>query len=385
MIRSLRRFQGQLLICLMLFCHIAGAQNYPAFGPEIPVTIIGDTVPDAMEPFVSPDGNYLFFNSLNNGTTTTIYYATKVNDSTFTFAGRLSGANLLSTPHLDAVSSLDSANRFFWVTTRNYGFNYYNLFHGVFTGSSVIDTGRVYGNIYIKSPGWIIMDAAINYTGNLIYYANAFFNGCPGLPCISQLGIGQKVNDSTYNKTATSDAELYYVNDTGYLVYAENVTRDGLELYYTRIKKSTTQTELCVSVRSSITDTFSLPSVIYTSPVYITEAATLTTDKTRLYYHKKGSGNFKIFLRYRYAASGVNEINGSNKVVVYPNPATDEVHFNISRKKGPFTADVYDVAGRKVMSETNKTVLNISRLTPGIYVLVIKQKKNIFINKITRF
>src|ERR1039457_3593429 len=92
------------------------SQSYPIFGKEFKVTIIGDTVPDAMEPFISPDGNTLFFNSINNGTTTTLYYSTKINDSTFTFIGPLTGASLTTPPHLDAVASLDSANRFFWVT-----------------------------------------------------------------------------------------------------------------------------------------------------------------------------------------------------------------------------------------------------------------------------
>src|SRR5271156_5547553 len=49
--------------------------------PE-PVTIQGYTG-DAMEPFVSLDGNYLFFNSSNSppaGTYTTLYYATSTDD-----------------------------------------------------------------------------------------------------------------------------------------------------------------------------------------------------------------------------------------------------------------------------------------------------------------
>src|ERR1700719_4761516 len=94
--------RGLFSLALALGFSSVSAQTYPSFGNEIPVTITGDTVPDAMEPFISPDGNTLFFNSLNNGTTTTLYYATKVNDSTFTFAGGLTGANLLTPPHLDA-------------------------------------------------------------------------------------------------------------------------------------------------------------------------------------------------------------------------------------------------------------------------------------------
>ena len=274
-----------LILPALAFVQYSFCQSYPIFGNEIPVTIIGDTVPDAMEPFISPDGNTLFFNSLNNGTTTSLYYSTRVNDSTFTFIGPLTGANITN-PHLDAVASLDSANDFFWVTTRNYPATYHNLFHGIFTGNSVNDTGRVYGTIYIYTPGWLIMDAAINFNGGLLYYANAYFNTCGASPCISQLAIGQKVNDSTYNKLPNSGSLLKNVNDTSYLVYAENVTKDGLELYYTRIKKSALATEICVAVRNTPTDTFSLPTIIYADPAYIEEAPPINlfciTTKKRL-------------------------------------------------------------------------------------------------------
>jgi hypothetical protein len=365
------------------FSTLLKAQTYPTFGREIAVTINGDTVPDAMEPFISPNGKYLFFNSLNNGTTTTLYYAVKVDDSTFTYQGPLTGANLINPPHLDAVASMDTANRFFWVTTRNYPSTYHNLMHGKFTGSSVMDTGRVYGNIYINTPGWIIMDAMLNYQGDLLYYANAYFNSCAnGLPCKSQLAIGQKVNDSTYNVAPTSGAQLAKVDDTAYLVYAENVTQDGLELYYTRIKKNTLQTEICVAVRNTITDTFSLPSVIYTNPLYIIEAPTLTTDKMRLYYHKKMSSNFKIYLRYRTNLSGMNELTSSDQIHIYPNPATNEIHIEMPNQNEEFSADIYDMFGRRVMSVQRKVIVNTSSLIPGIYSLVIRHKDGMFIKKL---
>nr|HQU77731.1 hypothetical protein [Chitinophagales bacterium] len=53
---------------------LAFSQSYPTYGPEIPVTVAGLTF-DAMEPFLSPDGNTLFFNSLNAGGNTNLYQA----------------------------------------------------------------------------------------------------------------------------------------------------------------------------------------------------------------------------------------------------------------------------------------------------------------------
>jgi hypothetical protein len=47
------------LIISLLGKNTISAQAVPAFGPEIKVTISGLTF-DAMEPFISPDGNTLF-------------------------------------------------------------------------------------------------------------------------------------------------------------------------------------------------------------------------------------------------------------------------------------------------------------------------------------
>ena len=62
---------------------------------------------DAMEPFITRDGNYLFFNSLNSGGDTSLYYAAKgADDVTFNGATTITGVNAMP-PHLDAVASMD--------------------------------------------------------------------------------------------------------------------------------------------------------------------------------------------------------------------------------------------------------------------------------------
>lgn len=91
---------------------------YPSFGSEMEVTI-NDLSFDAMEPFISSNGNYLFFNNLNDGIQTKLHYATKINDSTFNYLGELIGTNQTTTPHLDAVADMDS-NGNYWTSTRNY-------------------------------------------------------------------------------------------------------------------------------------------------------------------------------------------------------------------------------------------------------------------------
>jgi hypothetical protein len=88
------------------------AISYPSFGSKIDVTINALAF-DAMEHFLSPNGNYLVFNNLNDGINTKLYYANKVTDSTFNFEGELLGTNQATPPHLDAVADMDMDRNFY--------------------------------------------------------------------------------------------------------------------------------------------------------------------------------------------------------------------------------------------------------------------------------
>jgi hypothetical protein len=355
------------------------AQTAPDYGREIPVNINGLTF-DAMEVFLSPDGNYLFFNSLNDNITTSLYYATKINDSTFTYSGPLTGANQTITPRLDAVAAMDSANHFYWISTRNYANDYQNIFHGYFNGSNVVNIGRIHGDFYTVIAGWIMIEGNINYDGTLLYYNVGYFNNC-NIPCKAMIGIAKKVNDSTFNKLKDSDLLLKNVNDTAYDVYAPNISKDGLELYYTRILKSNpTSTDICVSVRKNATDAFSVPEILFNTPgPDIAEAPTLSADKTRMYYHKKTNGVFKVFLRYR--TSPIDTIKQtvfdvSETFQFYPNPAQRYLNISYNEIKiEEMHLTIYSSNGKLVFEDeiqnSNMATIDISTLVPGIYLVRI--------------
>ncbi len=259
--------------------------TYPSFNSEIEVTINGLSF-DAMEPFISPNGNYLFFNNLNDGINTKLYYATKVNDSTFNYVGEIIGTNQLTAPHLDAVADMDSNGNFYWTSTRNYPNELNNLFHGTFSTGNVIDIERVQGDFNMNIPGWLVMDHGISLDGQFLYFNNARFDdtNCLG-PCETILGIAQKNNDSTFNTLPNSTSILQNINDANYIYYAPCISSDNLELYYTRYLKgqitSSTVFEICVAVRSNSTSTFSVPKVLFSETISnLIEAPTLTVDKT---------------------------------------------------------------------------------------------------------
>lgn len=382
-----------IILFLTGFVQQTFSQTYPTFGTEIKITINGLTF-DAMEPFISLDGNTLFFNSLNSGGNTNLYYATKVNDTTFTYVGLVGGTYDSLPNHLDAVASLDSLNNFFWTSLRGYPSIMENLHRGVYSNGNISNITRVYGNFNIYNfnyPfGWLIMDAAINSDGNLLYFCNAKFDfsntTCVGIPCESKMGVAQKVNDSTFNKLTNSDAIFSNLNDTiNYIVYAPQVTTDGLELYYTRLLKNTFNTEICVSVRNSVADTFSLPTVVHSNIGFFPEAASPSSDKQRIYYHQKdGTGFFHLYLRYRTGTTGIYEHSKSKNIKVFPNPTNNIFNIDLPNSKESFSLAVYSSHGKELFRIFNNTSVDISNLPNGIYFLTIIQSDKIWRTKMVK-
>ena len=359
-------------------------QVYPTFEEERLVTINGYTL-DAMEPYLSCDGNALFFNNLNDGITTSLHYASKINDSVFNYIGLVPVVNQTITPRLNAVASIDSANNFYWVSTRDYPTYLENLYRIRFLNNGYTNYGKVHGDFYINQPGYLIMDAAINYYGNQLIYCNAYFNNCSGLPCKASMGIASKVNDSTFNKLVNTSLLMSNINDTtNYLVYAPTITKDGLELYYTRLLKGGTQTEIVVSVRTNISNVFSPPSVLVTAPSVVPEGPTLTSDKTKLYYHKKAGTLFKIFYKKRSITTSLSKFFIQKSISVYPNPTANFITLNREDLTGNFSLEIYSLLGELLISSNAQTQVDLSNLTNGVYILKLIQDNFIFTKKIVK-
>ena len=379
-----------LFIIVVLNTLAAKSQSYPSFGHEIEVTINGLSF-DAMEPFISPNGNYLFFNNLNDGINTKLYYATKVNDSTFTFIGEINGANQITPPHLDAVADLDSLNNFYWTSTRNYPAELNNLFHGTFNLGTITNIGRVQGDFNKNIPGWLVMDHGISLDGQVLYFNNARFAGsnCQG-PCETELGIAQKVNDSTFNKTANSDAILSKINDTNYIYYAPCISSDNLELYYTRYPRDTitvnTLFEICVALRNTSTEPFSAPTVLFSETIAnLIEAPTLTTDKQILYYHRKAVGTHKIVMRYRAPLiSTIPSMELEAPFSIYPNPTNGKLNIKTALNRQDLKVSLFTLLGEEVMITNNQTEIDINALSPGTYFLRLEMDGKVGIKKIIK-
>jgi Tol biopolymer transport system component len=263
------------------------------FSNPVKVTISGYSG-DAMEPFITRNtvGTiYLFFNSLNDGQDTSLHYASRDTDTTFTYIGEINGVNG-DPPHLDAVASMDTSNHFYFISVRGWPADYRNLFTGSFSGGSVTSLHRLDGDFYIESPGWIVMDGEVSPDGSKFYFVNAHFSG-GSVPDRSDIGIATG-SSSAFFKDADSASIMANINTSRCLEYAPSISDSGLELFFTRLQLCPIKAEILMARRSSTSDPFGAPERISAISGFV-EAPSLTFDGKTLYYHMKDNGVYTIY------------------------------------------------------------------------------------------
>lgn len=273
-----------------------------SFGNETEVTISGYGG-DAMEPFISGDGQYLFFNSLNSASDVRLYHALRISDAEFSSCGELSGTN--SAGSLDAVPSMTDDEQFFWVTNDTYPATYHTgIFSSTGANGTVSSPASVSGDfyaatvdLYLSGQLWTIMDAEISRDGSRLYYVNALYSS--GWATLEKASIGEAgKSNSLFTRNADNAAVFANINDSAYCVYAPSGSADGLELFYTRILKTGgTNTEICRATRTGLSSAFGEPEVLSIAGT-MPEGPSLSSDGTKLYYHRKkdSDGKFHIYL-----------------------------------------------------------------------------------------
>lgn len=271
------------------------ALSWPAAADEFsrprPVAILGYTG-NAMEPFISKDGNYLFFNNSNDPAEfTDLYFAKRTSRGSFVFAGRLAGANA-PPPSLDAVASMDAHGVFYFISSRVYGSTLKTLHAGIFQGDRLASVTLVPGDVAVGAANWATMDAEISADGGTLYFADAYFDGGP-LPAQSDLALAHREGEGSFRRDTNSAAILLNINSAD-LEYAPSISADGLELFFTRYSIASRQFGIWRSRRASIADAFA-PAEYLTSFKGFVEAPTLSADGRTMYFHKKVGGKYVIF------------------------------------------------------------------------------------------
>jgi hypothetical protein len=251
---------------------------------------------NAMEPQVSDDELFLFFNNGNgDGQQMDLFYATKVSATQYQYQGPLSGVNHAT--EVDGTAAIDSNKNFYFVSTRNYGVNQDTVYGGVFnTNGSITNVSEKGQNITDVGVGLVTMGVDITYDGNLLFLSRARFSDFTKPPVEADLDIAYK-NNGTFLRDTDASRILKDVNTTQYLEYAAALSKDGLELYFTRGYDMTKPDglKIMVSKRANTSESFGPAELITAITGNITEAPCLSFDDRRLYFHKNVNGRSRIY------------------------------------------------------------------------------------------
>ncbi|HEX3395867.1 MAG TPA: hypothetical protein VHS76_04135, partial [Steroidobacteraceae bacterium] len=261
---------------------------YVAFGDASQVTIAGYSG-DAMEPFISRDGRYLFFNNSNDpAVNTDLFYAARIDDANFRFLGPVQGVN---TPSLDAVASLDTLGNFYFVSTRSYSTTRSTIYRGSFAGGAVSSIALV-EEISRHVTGMVNFDAEISADGHTLWFVDGHFSN--GAPDAADIVIAEQGPNGFVRRTDSASI-LQNVN-TAALEYAPCTSADGLELFFTRYdpKRSGSMPGIYRAVRADVNASFEIPQRVAAATGFV-EAPTLSGDGHTLYFHKKVGGKFVIY------------------------------------------------------------------------------------------
>ncbi len=257
------------------------SDDYTAFSnPEI-VTINGYNNGDMMEPFISRDGIYLFFN--DRGPARDIYYATFTNETTFQYQGAITSIN---TAAVEGVATMDVSNTFFYVSTANYNppsFAYDTLYTGSWTGSTVTGSTPVTG-LAIEILGFINFDIEVSLDGSTLYFNDGDFTGGNTMPDVANIAIAVN-SGSGFTRDPNSVTIMANVNTNDNLEYAPSISADGLEFFFTRFDPDTSEAHIYRAVRSNTSSPFGVPQLVSAIEGHV-EGPALSPDEKSLYYHR---------------------------------------------------------------------------------------------------
>lgn len=279
------------LLLVLTNCRLAGSvasqkeREYAAFGNPERITIRGYS-DHAMEPFITRDGRYLFFNNSNDpSVNTNLRYAERINDLTFEYKGEVAGVN---TKSLEGVPTMDKSGAFYFVSTRSYKETLSTIYQGRFSGGAVTGV-KIAEGISEKAPGRVNFDVEVSSDGRTLYFVDGVFSGKP-VPDRADIVIA--VRGGAGFLRLSESAELLKNVNTDALEYAACISPDELELFFTRVGKN--GPAIYRSTRKSVTQPFDR-AVRAAAIKGFVEAPTLSPDGRSLYYHLKEGERFVIY------------------------------------------------------------------------------------------
>lgn len=279
-----------LIFCMLVGCGGTSKSSVPV-PPSEPFTnpqrvkILGYN-DHAMEPFLSRDGNYLFFNNSNDSAVNTnLHWATRIDDLTFQYQGEMAGLNTLA---LEAVASMDRDNMFYFISNRSYAQTGSTIYLGTFANGTVSNVAIVPG-ISATGLGIVDFDAEIGADGNTHYFAEGLYDST-GVLQTADILIAEK-NATSFVRSANSTAIMRQINSSA-LEYAPATSASGLEIFFTRLEGNSPA--IYGATRANVAEPFGTPTKIQAIAGFV-EAPTISPDNKSLYYHRLENGRFVIY------------------------------------------------------------------------------------------
>ena len=289
------RHAGTVLFILFGCCWFVSCGSLPAHEPAAAasyafqnpqrVTIEGYDG-DTMEPFLSRDGKYLFFNNLNEPkVNTNLYWAERIDDLHFKYRGELAGVN---TPALEGVASMDRDENFYFVSNRSYDQTASTLYRGKFANGAVTGVELVPG-VSLAKPGIVNFDAEISADGNTLYFVEIEFSIFRN-PKFANILFAHRSGNS-FVRDPGSAAIMQAVN-AGKMNYAPATSASECEMFFTRAGAQ--GTAIYMARRTDKSQPFQEPLRLAAISGFL-EGPTLSPDEQSLYYHKKEDGHFVLY------------------------------------------------------------------------------------------
>lgn len=253
---------------------------------------------DCMEPFISRDGKFLFFNNSNSELVDThIHFAKRLGPLKFQHMGILEGTQSNSK---DMAPSSDAAGNFVFTSTRSFAQDGLTIYGGKWTPAelTVKDVHPLQGDM-TAPPSWLNMDSDLSPKGELLVLAQAEFKPGAAVPTKSDLELRLK-DGVKFRRHLQGDLLLRNVN-TPALEYAPALSNDELELYFTRSslrkqgEKLVPFFRIMLASRTKTTEPFGVPRTVEGSAEGLIEGPTLSMDKKELFFHRKLGDRFVIF------------------------------------------------------------------------------------------
>jgi IPT/TIG domain/WD40-like Beta Propeller Repeat len=278
-------------IALLSLCAGATAASYNGFSAPQPVLLQGYSG-SAMEPFITPDGRYLLFNTSNVAPNIpTLQVASRIDDSTFEYLGELEGSAVNEPGSLSGTPSLDRENTLYFISTRSYNESLSTIYAGQFSEGHVTGVHLVSG-LKAETRGLVDFDASISPDGSRLYVSVGDFRSGSG-PTSASIRLFDRSGEG-FAPDPGSATLLRKVNAVATLNYAPAISADGLELFFTAASPAVGQAPTIYrAARSAPSKPFGAAERVASISGFA-EAPSLSSDGASLYFHELVGDEFAI-------------------------------------------------------------------------------------------